>query len=92
MGTAQIFGENRREVMTRTVILPEELYNKAAELATRDHVSVDEFISAALADQVAGREYLERRADRFSRERFESALAEIPDREPEESDRIQPQP
>ncbi len=74
--------------MSRTVTLSEDLYNKAVELAMREHVSVDEFVSAALADQVACREYLDKRAQRFSREKFESALAQIPDSEPEEYNRI----
>ncbi len=74
--------------MMRTITLPEELYNKAAELAAREHISVDEFVSAALVDQVAGHEHLDKRAGRFSRERLESALAQIPDREPEEHDRL----
>jgi hypothetical protein len=74
--------------MIRTVALPEDLYNKAVELATREHISVDEFVAAALADQVAGREYMDKRARRFSQEKFESALAQIPDHEPEEYDRI----
>ena len=88
MGTAQIFRDNKRRFMIRTVILSEELYNKAAELAAREQISVDEFVSAALVNQVAGREYLNERAHRFSREKFESALAQIPDSEPEEYDRL----
>ncbi len=74
--------------MTKSIFLPEELYNKAVDLAAKENISVDEFISTALADQVAGREYLARRGERFSRETFESALIQVPDAEPEEYDRL----
>jgi hypothetical protein len=74
--------------MSKSVAVPEELYNKAAELAARDHVSVEEFVSAVLANRLANREYIEARAKLFNREEFERALNEIPDVEPEEQDRL----
>ena len=72
--------------MTRSILLPEDLYNKAAELAAKDHVSVDEFVSTLLANCVAGREFIGSRAARFDRAEFERALGRIPDVEPEEND------
>jgi len=74
--------------MSKNVAVPEELYNKAAEVAAKDHVSVEEFISAAVANRLASREYIESRAKLFSREEFDRALQEIPDVEPEEHDRL----
>jgi hypothetical protein len=62
------------------------LYNKAVETAARDHVSVEEFVSVAVANRLASREYIESRAKLFSRDEFERALAEIPDVEPEVHD------
>ena len=49
----------------------EDLYNRAAELAARDHVSVEEFVSGVLADRLASREYIEPRARLFIKEEFE---------------------
>jgi len=74
--------------MNKSVGVPEDLYNKAAEIAAKGHVSVDEFVSAAVANQLASREYIQSRARLFTREEFERALQEIPDVEPEEHDRL----
>ena len=35
--------------MSRNIALSDDLYHKAAELAARDRVSVEEFVSAVLA-------------------------------------------
>jgi hypothetical protein len=73
--------------MTKNIAVPEELYAKAAERAEKEHVSVEEFVSSILADQL-GRQYIEDRAARGSRERFLKALDQIPDVEPENFDRL----
>jgi len=64
------------------------LYQKAAELAARDRVSVEELVSAILANRLASRDYIESRARLCDREEFERALNEIPDVEPEDHDRL----
>ena len=74
--------------MNRTISLPEELLKKAEELAARERLSVEEFLSAKLSEQFAGLEYLKQRADRASKEKFQAALRQIPDVEPEDSDRF----
>jgi hypothetical protein len=73
--------------MSRSIAVPEDLYNKAAQVAAKDHVSVEEFVSALLASRLANREYIETRAQLFSREEFERALNAVPDVEPEPYDR-----
>lgn len=74
--------------MSKIIAVPDDLYNKAAELAAKDQVCVEEFISAAVANCVASREYIESRARSFNRGEFERALQIIPDAEPEEHDRL----
>ena len=74
--------------MSKSIAVPEDLYNKAAEIAAKDHVSVEEFVSAAVAGRLANREYIEARAKLFNRAEFEQALSEIPDVEPESQDRL----
>jgi hypothetical protein len=74
--------------MSKSVEVPEDLYNKAAEIAAKDHVSVDEFVSTAVANHLASREYIASRARLFKREEFDSALRAIPDVEPEDHDRL----
>jgi hypothetical protein len=74
--------------MTKSVAVPQDLYDKAAELADQEHISVDDFISAALADQIAARQYLNQRRARSTEDRFRQALKQIPDIEPEAYDRL----
>jgi hypothetical protein len=75
--------------VSRTISLPEELVRLAEELAARERVSVEEFVSAAQSEQFAGAEYLRRRGERASDAAFRAALDQIPDAEPEPHDRLQ---
>jgi hypothetical protein len=74
--------------MSKSIPLAEELYNKAAEFAAKDHVSVEEFVSILLANRVASREFVDSRARLFDRPDFDRALNQVPDVEPEERDRL----
>jgi hypothetical protein len=74
--------------MSKSISLPDDILQKAAELAAQEHVSLEEFVSAALSEQFAGREYLKARVARASHERFQAAMAQIPDVEPEDRDRL----
>ncbi len=74
--------------MSRNIALAEDLYNKAAELAAKDHVSVEEFVSILLANRLASREFIDSRAQFFDRADFDRALSQVPDVEPEERDRL----
>lgn len=73
--------------MSRTIALTEDLYNRAAELAARDHLSIEEFVSVLLANRVANRQFIDSRAQLFTRVDFDQALNRVPDVEPEERDR-----
>ena len=74
---------------TISLRLPDSLHRKVRELAARDHVSINQFIATALAEKTAALltgEYLEQRAGRGSREKFERVLAKVRDVAPEEED------
>ncbi len=75
--------------MNRTISLPADIVRLAEELAAREHLSLEEFVSAVLSEQFAGAEYLRRRGERASVERFRAALDQIPDTDPEPHDRLQ---
>lgn len=75
--------------MSRSISLPEDVIRQAEELAARVGVSLEEWVAAALADRIAGAEYLRKRAERASVDRFRRALDRIPDVEPEPHDRLQ---
>ena len=70
---------------------PGSLHAQIRELAKREGISMNQFIASAAAEKVTAwmtEEYLEKRARRASREKFERALAELPDVEPEEHDAL----
>ena len=73
--------------------LPESLHRKLGEVANREGVSINQLISSAVAEKMSAlmtEEYLEERAKRASRQKFEAVLAKIPDVAPDESDKILP--
>ncbi|MGH2362306.1 MAG: toxin-antitoxin system HicB family antitoxin [bacterium] len=69
--------------------LPNSLHERARELARREGLSINQLVSAALAEKMSAlltEEYLEARARRSSRARFLSALAQVPAVEPDAGD------
>ena len=71
--------------------LPESLHERAREVARRESVSVNQLITLALAEKLSAlmaEDYLEMRAHRGDRAKYEAAMAKVPDAEPEEYDRL----
>jgi predicted transcriptional regulator len=73
--------------MSVSVRVPEELYQKAVEIAQAQRVSVDDVFASAFAEQESAWERLQQRASRSSHEKFLAALDEVPDVEPDDYDR-----
>lgn len=76
---------------TMILRLPDSLHGRLKELAERDGVSMNQMVTLAVAEKTAALltlDYLEQRGKRGSRDRFEAALAAVPDAEPEERDRL----
>ena len=74
---------------TLNVNLPNSLHHNASEWASREGISIDQFISSAVAEKLAAletEEYILKRASRGSLSEFNKALAEVPD-VPDEFDR-----
>jgi uncharacterized protein (DUF1778 family) len=71
--------------------LPKSLHEQLRELAREEGISVNQFVMLAVAEKVATIstiEYLEKRAERGSREKLLAILDKAPDVEPDEFDRI----
>ena len=71
--------------------LPESLLKQATALAQKENVSINQLITLALAEKLSAlmtEEYLEERANRGSREKFEQAMQKVAKVEPEEFDRL----
>jgi hypothetical protein len=79
---------------TVQVHLPDSLHKQLQALAEHDGISIDQFIATAVAEKMAAlltEAYLDERAKRGSRAKYEAALVQVPDVEPEPYDRL-PQP
>jgi hypothetical protein len=73
------------------VQIPDSLHKSLSELASRDGISIDQFISTAIAEKLSAlmtESYLSERAKRGSRAKYEAILAKVPDVEPEAYDKI----
>lgn len=67
---------------TLSLRLPESLHKQIRELAQREGISINQFATTALAEKMSAlmtQDYLESRAERGSREKFEQTLALVPD-------------
>lgn len=76
---------------TLSLRLPNSLHKQARELARQEGISINQLVTTALAEKMSALmtvEYLEERAARGSREKFEAVLARIPDVEPEDCDKL----
>ena len=71
--------------------LPESLHRQARELAEREGISINQLIATALAEKMSALltgEYLEERAARGDRRKFERVLGKVRDRAPEPGDEL----
>ncbi len=76
---------------TISLRLPASLHKSVRELARKEDVSINQLITTALAEKLSALmtvEYLEERAKRGSRKKFERAMANIRDIKPEEKDKL----
>ena len=70
---------------TISLRLPNSLHERLRELAKRDNISMNQFITLALAEKIsalATEDYLEERAARGARAKFERAMSQVADAEP----------
>ena len=73
------------------VQIPDSLHKSLYDLAGRDGISIDQFISTAIAEKLSAlmtEDYLKERAKKGSRAKYEAILAKVPDLEPELYDMI----
>ena len=76
---------------TLSIRLPQSLHKGVKQAAKQDGISMNQFITTAVAEKLSAlmtEEYLEQRAKQGDRSRYLDALAQVPDIEPEEHDRI----
>lgn len=76
---------------TLSLRLPDYLHNNIRELAQKEGVSINQFITLAVAEKMSAlmtEDYLGERGKRGDRAKFEAILVKVPDVEPEDYDRL----
>lgn len=76
---------------TLSLRLPDSLHKRVRDLAQQDGISINQFISTAVAEKLAAlmtEEYLEEKAKQGSRDRFLAVLAKVPGGLPEPGDEL----
>ncbi|MDO8700519.1 MAG: toxin-antitoxin system HicB family antitoxin [Deltaproteobacteria bacterium] len=76
---------------TISLRLPESLHKQVRKLAEKESVSINQLITVALAEKLSAlmtEEYLDERAKRGSRKKFQRAMARVSRVKPEEYDRL----
>ena len=71
--------------------LPNFLYEQIRDLAKKEGISINQFISSAAAEKMSAlltEKYIKERAGRASREKFQAVLEKVPDISPDECDRF----
>ena len=72
----------------KSILLPDDVYEQAAALAERDHVSVDRLVAALVSEHVGQWSRLQDRAARGSVEKLKRVLAKVSDSAAEAADRL----
>jgi hypothetical protein len=71
--------------------VPDPLYQMAADFAARENMTLEQIVSLALAQALgawAAQNEIKERARRGSREKFLEFMAQVPDVEPPDYDRL----
>jgi hypothetical protein len=71
------------------VTIPDAIREKVREIAERENISVDEFVTSAVEDKLSAlqtKEYLAERSTRGSKKRFNAVLEKVRNRKPEKDD------
>ena len=65
---------------TLSLRIPDSLHERIREIAKRENISINQFISSAVAEKLSAlltEEYLEERARRGSQRKFRKALSKV---------------
>ena len=74
--------------VSRQISIPDEIFVRAERLAEQQQLTVEDLISAALSEHIAGTEYILRRGERANMAKFREMLTLVSDVPPEPHDRL----
>ncbi len=75
---------------TLSIRIPDSLHASVKRFSKEDHVSINQFIAAAVAEKITALEtenYLSERAQSGSTDKFKEILKKVPNIEPEQHDK-----
>lgn len=75
---------------TLSIRIPDSLHASVKRFSKEDHVSINQFIAAAVAEKITALEtenYLRERAQSGSTDKFNEILKKVPNIEPEQRDK-----
>ena len=75
-----------------SITIPDSIYNSVQALASKENMSIDQFVALALGEKMSAlmtEDYLLQRAKRGQRDKFLAVLDATPDVEPIEEDKIE---
>ena len=76
---------------TLSLRLPDSLHNEVKLLAKHDGISINQFVSSAVAEKMSAlltEQYLLQRAKKGNKQSFLDAMSRVPDVEPDEKDQL----
>ncbi|MCB1824399.1 MAG: toxin-antitoxin system HicB family antitoxin [Gammaproteobacteria bacterium] len=76
---------------TLSLRLPDSLHEEIKSLAKKEGISINQFISSAVAEKMSAlltEKYLAKRAQQGNEKAFLEAMGKVPDNEPEPNDRL----
>jgi hypothetical protein len=85
----KILGENKMGALS--LRLPASIHRHIRELAEKEGVSINQFISSAVSEKISAlmtEDYLAQRAKRAQRADFKKVLAKVPNRKPVKGDEL----
>jgi predicted P-loop ATPase/GTPase len=74
--------------MNLTIIVSEELYRRAVDIAAQENVTIEELFASAFEERILEFERLRERAARGSYEKFLKVMDKVPAVEPADYDRL----
>ena len=72
----------------KSIQLPDDIYQRAAQLAEAHHVSVDRLVAALVNERVGDWERVQGRTERGSLEKLKRVLSKVSDAPAEAADRL----
>ncbi len=76
---------------TLSLRLPDSLHKEVKSLARKEGISINQFISSAVAEKMSAlltESYLKERSLKGDKESFLRAMSKVPDAEPSDEDRL----